>query len=56
MSRTFRATPEASRAWTARVDDGDALAGTLAAAIRHIEETRSHALVEIRIRAWMIAV
>ena len=49
-SPDFTKVAEASRAWTARVDDGEALAETLAAAIRHIEETRTHALVEIRIR------
>ncbi len=47
----FTKVAEASRAWTALVEDPEELAGTLRAAIEHIETNRSHALVEVRIRS-----
>jgi acetolactate synthase-1/2/3 large subunit len=37
----------ASRAWTARVDDGRQLTDVLRAALRHIDEMRSQAFVEV---------
>ncbi|MCQ8782686.1 thiamine pyrophosphate-requiring protein [Mangrovibrevibacter kandeliae] len=46
----FTKVAEASRAWTARVDEGDALPGVLTEAIRQVRENKRHALVEIRIR------
>lgn len=46
----FTCIAQASRAWSARVTDGDALAGVLAAAIEHVKTKRSHALVEISVR------
>ncbi|MCW4114505.1 thiamine pyrophosphate-requiring protein [Aurantimonas sp. MSK8Z-1] len=46
----FTKVAEASRAWTARVDEGDALPGVLTEAIRQVRENKRQALVEIRIR------
>lgn len=45
----FTKVAEASRAWTARVDDPAELKQVLESAIRHIRSTRTHALVEIGI-------
>jgi acetolactate synthase-1/2/3 large subunit len=46
----FTKVAEASRAWTARVDNADDLPGVLAAALEHITTQRTQALVEIRVR------
>jgi acetolactate synthase-1/2/3 large subunit len=46
----FTKVAAASRAWTARVDEADALPGVLEAALHHIATNRAHALVEIRVR------
>ena len=46
----FTKVAEASRAWTARVDAADALAGVLRAALEHIRVHRTQAMVEIRVR------
>ncbi len=48
-SPDFTKVAEASRAWTATVSDGKDLPGVLAQAIRHIDENRTQALVEIKI-------
>lgn len=47
----FTKIAEASRAWSASVRDGKALPQVLAEAIHHVETKRTHALVEIAIRA-----
>ena len=49
-SPDFARIAEASRAWSATVEDGTALPGVLADAIKHIETTRTLALVNIRVR------
>lgn len=48
-SPNFTKVAEASRAWAVRVDQPDKLTETLRQAIRHIEEKRTMALVEIAI-------
>ena len=48
-SPDFTKVASASRAWTATVTDGKDLPSVLAEAIRHIDETRTQALVEIKI-------
>lgn len=48
-SPDFTKVAEASRAWTATVSDGKDLPGVLAQAIRHIDENRTQALVEVKI-------
>lgn len=48
-SPDFTKVAEASRAWTARVDRPENLTETLQRAIRHIEEKRTMALVEVTI-------
>ncbi len=48
-SPDFVKVAEASRAWSARVEDGGALAETLARAIDHVCSERSLALVEIKV-------
>ena len=46
----FTKVAQASRAWTARVDEAAQLPGVLAAALEHIAANRTQALVEIRVR------
>ena len=48
-SPDFTKVAEASRAWAACVHKGSDLPATLAAAIDHVTNRRSHALVEIRV-------
>ncbi len=48
-SPDFTKVAEASRAWTAKVENPGDLSATLVRAIRHIEQTGCHALVEIAI-------
>ncbi len=48
-SPDFTKVAEASRAWTATVADGKDLPRVLAEAIRHIDENRAHAFVEVKI-------
>lgn len=46
----FTQVAKASRAWTASVERGEDLPGVLQAAIAHVEQQRTHALVEIKVR------
>ncbi|MFD2237574.1 thiamine pyrophosphate-requiring protein [Aureimonas populi] len=46
----FTRIAQASRAWTALVETGEALPAVLTEAIAHVETERTHALVEIRVR------
>jgi acetolactate synthase-1/2/3 large subunit len=50
-SPDFTSVAAASRAWTARVEDGRELTEVLRSAIRHIHETRTQAFVEVRVAA-----
>jgi acetolactate synthase-1/2/3 large subunit len=45
----FTKVAQASRAWAARVDQPDDLPGVLAAALAHVRETRTQALVEVSV-------
>jgi acetolactate synthase I/II/III large subunit len=47
----FTQTARASRAWTAKVTEGDKLPGVLAEAIGHIQTKRTQALVHVKVRA-----
>jgi len=48
-SPDFTKVAQASRAWTARVDNAAELPAILSAAIDHVTTQRSHALVDIRV-------